>query len=249
MARGLDRNDRSVRNWLIEQMRVLTDDAASDEDALYARARALELDRKDLVVRRILVQKMRLLAARAGEAGRRRTTSCAPTTPGTRRDYQLPERVSLWHVFFASQRHGGDAPARAEQLLAELREQSARCVRRATPPGAAIPSRCRRISSAQSRAAAREGVRRGASRTRSCAAPLATWIGPLASPYGVHLVWIEDAASAVPPPTFESVRGQVLESWHEERRAERLAQLIRRARGALSAARRVGRMAGSGGGA
>src|SRR5262249_3652597 len=67
VARGLDRNDRSVRNWLIEQMRGLADDDASDEETLYAQARALELDRKDLVVRRILVQKMRLLASRTGE--------------------------------------------------------------------------------------------------------------------------------------------------------------------------------------
>src|SRR6266404_3862281 len=67
LARGLDRNDRSVRNWLVEQMRVLSDDTTDDSDRLYARARVLGLDRTDLVVRRILVQKMRLLAARTGE--------------------------------------------------------------------------------------------------------------------------------------------------------------------------------------
>ena len=67
VARGLDQNDRSVRHWLVEQMRALSDDARDDADRLYARARALGLDRSDLVVRRILVQKMRLLAARLDE--------------------------------------------------------------------------------------------------------------------------------------------------------------------------------------
>src|SRR5258705_7364178 len=67
LARGLDRNDRSVRNWLVEQMRVLSDDTREDPEHLYAHARTLGLDRTDLVVRRILVQKIRLLAARTDE--------------------------------------------------------------------------------------------------------------------------------------------------------------------------------------
>src|SRR5205823_3841908 len=67
LARDLDQHDRSARNWLVEQMRILSDDTSDDPDRLYARARALGLDRTDLVVRRILVQKMRLLAARTGE--------------------------------------------------------------------------------------------------------------------------------------------------------------------------------------
>src|SRR6185295_15181688 len=55
--RGLD-HDRSIRNWLVEQMRVM-EHAPADPNALYARAVALGLDRNDLVVRRILVHKMR----------------------------------------------------------------------------------------------------------------------------------------------------------------------------------------------
>src|SRR5215813_14973483 len=35
LARGLDRHDASVRNWLVEQMRVLSDDAGDDPDRLY----------------------------------------------------------------------------------------------------------------------------------------------------------------------------------------------------------------------
>src|SRR5262249_56330984 len=84
-------------NWLVEQMRVLTDDA-SDADRLYARARELGLDRSDLVVRRILVQKMRLLASRTGE---RRPTDAelADFYAAHREDYRPPDRVPFWHVF------------------------------------------------------------------------------------------------------------------------------------------------------
>src|SRR5207245_10447592 len=100
LARGLDRNDRSVRNWLVEQMRVLSDDTTDDSDRLYARARVLGLDRTDLVVRRILVQKMRLLAARTGE----RPPSDADLEAlyaDHRNEYRPPARVTFWHVFLA----------------------------------------------------------------------------------------------------------------------------------------------------
>src|SRR5262249_44836244 len=48
VARGLDRHDRSVHNWLVEQMRVLSEDPGADPERLYQQARALGLDRSDL---------------------------------------------------------------------------------------------------------------------------------------------------------------------------------------------------------
>jgi hypothetical protein len=220
VARGLDRNDRSVRNWLIEQMRVLSDGAGGDEDALYARAQALELDRKDLVVRRILVQKMRLLASRVGEQDVDDDVLRAFYAQH-QAEYQLPERVSLWHVFLASQRDGQGARHTGEQLLAELRlgpTEPALAVRRGDP--FPLPPHLTGQSRQQLEKMFGVGfadqVMHGAG---------GTWLGPVTSPYGVHLVWIEDRESGTPPP-FESVRGRVLESWREEHRAARLAQLI-----------------------
>jgi len=113
LARGLDRNDRSVRNWLVEQMRVLADDPTDDADRLYARARMFGLDRTDVVVRRILVQKMRLLAARTGE--RHPSDAELEAFYAEHRDeYRPPDRVTFWHVFV----HGGTD---AEALLARIR--------------------------------------------------------------------------------------------------------------------------------
>ena len=59
LARGLDRNDRSVRNWLVEQMRVLSDDTTDDAERLYARARKLGLDRTDVVVAIMTLRRLR----------------------------------------------------------------------------------------------------------------------------------------------------------------------------------------------
>jgi hypothetical protein len=221
VRRGLDRNDRSIRNWLIEQMRGLADDAASDEEALYAQARALELDRKDLVVRRILVQKMRLLASRAGEQNVR-DDELRVFYAEHQADYRQPDRVSLWHVFLGSQTHGNGARLTAGRLATELRSRPtdpAVAARRGDafpfPPHLTSQSRPQldRVFGPTLAAEIMHGQVR-------------TWIGPLASSYGVHLVWIE-AHEPGAIPSFEAVRGRVLEAWHEERRAQRVAQLVR----------------------
>jgi hypothetical protein len=217
VARGLDRNDRSVRNWLVEQMRVLSDGAAEDPDRLYERARRLGLDRTDVVVRRLLVQKMRLLAARLDE----RPPSDAELEAfyAAQRDaYRPPDRVSFWHVFLASAAPAADAAA----LLARLR-------REAVPPAAAVrhgdsfavsphvvgrsPAQVERLFGPELAAA----VARAETRT---------WIGPVRSPYGLHLVWVEAREPGAPPP-LAAVRTRVLERWQDEQRRRRLDELLR----------------------
>jgi hypothetical protein len=220
LARGLDRDDRSVRNWLVEQMRVLADDPSLGEDELYARALALGLDRKDLVVRRILVQKMRLLAERSDEA--------AVSDDALREfhrqhlvDYQLPDRIDLQHVFLRRERAGEAAHAAAQRLLVALRAAAPG----APPPPAGdafpLPPRL----SGQSRAQL-EKVFGAAVAAQAMNAAVGVWLGPLDSPSGVHLLRV-DAVHRGGPAPFDSVRGRVLERWREQTRAARLAELLR----------------------
>ena len=53
-----------------------------------------------------------------------------------------------------------------------------------------------------------------------------TWIGPVRSAYGAHLVWIEAREPSTPPP-LEDVRGRVRERWLDEQRRERVGALLR----------------------
>ncbi len=212
VARGLDRNDRSVRNWLIEQMRVLTDEPTDDAEGLYARARTLGLDRTDVVVRRILVQKMRLLAARLGERPPS-DAELAAFYAAHREEYRPPDRVSFWHLFV---HRGTDV----EALLAGVRGHAPEdAVRQgesfAVPPHviAQSPSQVEKVFGAE---VARTVER---AETRS-------WIGPVPSPYGLHLVWIEAREPGTPPP-LAAVRERVLERWQDEQRGRRLVALLR----------------------
>jgi hypothetical protein len=221
VARGLDRNDRSIRTWLIEQMEVLSEHENADPEALYARARALGLDRTDLVVRRILVQKMRLLAARTGERGPSEE-QLRSFYADHRDDYAAPPLVSLWHVFFASATHGAATFDDARARLVDLRNrerapgEAARESDSFTVPAhlvAQTPAQIEKLFGP--RFAAEIG-----------AAGAQTWIGPVASAYGAHLVWIERREPGAPPP-FEAVRERLLERWQSEQRKRRVAALMR----------------------
>jgi hypothetical protein len=220
MARGLDRHDRSVRNWLVEQMRGLGEGGSDDPDRLYAEARALGLDQTDLVVRRILVQKMRLLAARSGERSPSEDELRA-FYEARRDEYRPPARTTFWQVFVASSAPGATPAARAETLLATLRGSS-------LPPGAAarsgdafaVPPHLVAQSPAQL-----EKVFGGEFASALERAETERWTGPIASPYGSHLVWIE-ARDPGEPPQFDEVRSRVLERWYEEDRTRRVALLL-----------------------
>ena len=219
IARGLDR-DRSVRSWLVEQMRVLSDDTRAGDDALYTRAITLGLDQKDLVVRRILVQKMRLLAARAGEQ-EVSDEALRAYYERHRDDYRSPARISAWHLYLSTRR--ADA---AEALAGTLRAGAvspAAAVRRGDP----FPQPPHLVGQSHQQLAKLFGAEVA---DRILAAPERTWIGPLQSALGTHLFWIE-ARELDATASFESVRGRVLEAWRQERRAERLADLLRTLRG------------------
>jgi hypothetical protein len=214
VARGLDRNDRSIHNWLVEQMRVLSDEA--DPDRLYARALALGLDRTDLVVRRILVQKMRLLAARTDD----RPPSEAELSAfydAHRDEYRPPDRVTFWHVFLRS----AGAATTADALLARVRREDAR------PEAVAregdtfpVPPHVKAQSPAQ--------LQRLFGPTFAAAiatAETTTWTGPVPSPYGVHLVWVEAREPGAPPP-LAAVRERVVERWQDAQRTQRVRELL-----------------------
>jgi len=215
LARRLDQ-DRSVRNWLIEQMRVLEPDTTLTDEQLHDRARGLGLDRTDLVVHRMLVQKMRLLAARTGEH--------APSDDELRAfyaahaaEYRTPERVTLWQVFLS-----GASLERSGALLAELRDEGvapAEGVRRGDT--FAAPAYLRNQAPADLARRFGPGFPEAVA-----AAPVHTWTGPVATAYGMHLVWI-DARIPGEAPALDDLRGRLRERWLDEQRTRRLADTLR----------------------
>lgn len=208
LARGLDRDDRSIRGHLAEKMRFLDPSAGGDAAELAARAVALGLDRDDAFIRRLLVEKMRLLAAREGEAA-------APPDDATLAAFmaedperwQLPAHATVEHVFLRAEH-----AAEAEAILARLRA-GAEPARLGDPfPGGRL---VRDATPATLAKLLGEDIARHAT-----TAPLGAWTGPVRSPWGVHLVRVTARTEATLPAVAD-VRGRLVQAWRAEHRRAR----------------------------
>jgi len=224
LARGLDRGDPSIRWQLVEKMSFLEgmDDRMGDPGDLFARARRLGLERDDPVIRRMLIEKLRLLvkAAAARETVPDDVLRARLVRQGER--YRTPARVTLHQVFFSRALRGAGADDAARRLLASLNGP--------TPPEEAsadafpLPTLLRAKSAAQLASAFGDGLAAVA-----MTAPLGRWIGPIPSPYGLHLIRVEHVDASTDPP-FAAVRDRVLADLREERGREVLEAFTARLR-------------------
>ena len=217
VALGVDRSDAAVRGRLAKLATFVGEDAA-DEAAVAETARRLGLDRGDLVVRRHLAQMMELAAAHAGDGVAPDDAELTAWIAAHPERVRQPARVRFTHVYLARGRHGA---ADAARLLEELR-RGAVAPAAAPARGDAFPGGAT-VGPMTAEAMAR---RFGPAFAAAVAdAPVGTWIGPIASTWGAHLVWIDERLPAR-TPSLDEVRGQVV---HQ----------VLRARGAASVAARM----------
>jgi len=219
LVRGLDRDDPSIRYRLAEKMRFLSDgeDGDGDEERFYREALALHLDRDDLFVRRMLATKMRLLAERGDEDPAPDEAALQAYLDRHADGYREPERTSLWHVFVSSAR-GPACERDARARLAVLR-------RDATPPAAAASLGDPFPFGAYVRAESARELAKNFGETFAAAVarlPVGEWAGPVASPYGLHLVRVEAREAGRVSP-LAAVRTRVLAEMREDGRRARLA--------------------------
>ena len=188
-------------------------DAYVRETIFYREALAMGLDRDDTIIRRRLAQKLEFLSE-----------DLIATVPPTEEElraffaehgerYQLPALTTFSQVFVDPDLRGERTLADAEEIGARLRAQG--------PPaeGAAglgdpfmlqsyYPERSElEIAKLFGTEFAREVVK---------LAP-GQWHGPVLSGYGVHFVYVDGRAEAV-PAEFAAVRERVQQDWEDERR-------------------------------
>jgi parvulin-like peptidyl-prolyl cis-trans isomerase-like protein len=211
-ALGLDRGDPSIRLRLVQKMRSLEGAPDRSDEAMYQEALALGLD-EDVVVRRILVRKMQLLL----EDG-------PPLQEGELRAYVESHRaryvragtVTFAHVFLST-----GTPARAEALLRKLRARSFRpeeALRWSEP----FPLGWHQAARTREELASRFG---DDCAREVFALPVGQWSGPIASPYGLHLVLVEGRVPEQMPP-LDAIRSEAALALQQERSAKSLATAL-----------------------
>lgn len=203
---GLDQRDPVAQRRLLMNLRFAYPESKLDDAALLREAEALEMRQSDLVARRRLIQAMeqRLLAEAAPSEGELRDYVAAHPER-----YGAPERYSFEQVFLDARR----PPGEAQRQLAALRAGAA-------PGGDAF------LLGAQFRALTQEEIARQLGRPLAAAVAAAApgeWIGPVASPYGLHLLRLQ-AREAGAAPDFAAVRRQAAYALLAERQARQLAE-------------------------
>ena len=193
------------------------------EEVLYREALALGLDRDDLVVRRRLVQKMEMLALRDGPEISE--SDLMDHYLAHRADYTLPESVSFRHVFFSAAIRGADARTAAGDALRDVRVSG---VSGASGLGDPPPMPPEVSDWTRPMVEARFGADFAASVFG--AAP-DRWSGPVASPYGYHLVYVTRRAPAR-VPDFAEVAGRIATDLDAARRAGALDRIYDQVRDA-----------------
>ena len=215
LAMRLDREDASIQWLLAEQMSFLGNDgdAQAQRPALYEAALNIGLDHGNALVRRMLVEKMRLLIKRA--------TSALPPGDDELQDYvdrhadefRQPARVSFWHVFLSADAHGLGLEQDARTLLPQLAAAGPPPNERFNRHGESFP-----IAPHVRAQSVRELTPVFGKAFAAAVMKLESgmWQGPIASPSGAHLVWIERREAAYLPP-LETVRDRALLGLRAER--------------------------------
>jgi hypothetical protein len=221
-ALGWHATDPVVRLRLVQNLKFVSpQDANASPERLLERAYALGMDRTDVVVRRRLAERMRLAIAAA--ATRDGPTDAELTAILAREPerFARPPLVQLTQVYLSRDRRGPALAAEANALRAELAAAGV------APDAAALRGDPFLWPAAVPLSSERALAARFGPDFAAAAIGLAPerWSEPIASSYGLHLVWVHRRLAGRLPP-LDEVRSEVAARWREQREAAALAQAL-----------------------
>jgi hypothetical protein len=201
----------------------LIDDSIREE-VLYREAVAMGLDRDDTIVRRRLRQKLEFLTEETAERATPSDEELQTFLQQHLDAFRVEPRLAFRHVYLSRDRRGDAATAEAQHLLTQLTRSDAALDLTALgdpfllPPEFALVS-CSEIARLFGDAFATQLQHLEPGR----------WTGPIASAYGVHLVFIRERVDGRIPALAE-VREAVQHEWLAARRKAVHEQFYQRLR-------------------
>lgn len=179
------------------------------EEILFREALKLGLDKDDTIIRRRLAQKMDFLAEDVA--------SLREPAPGVleawynqhQDQYAPPPLATFRHLFFAMDTRGSDAQVQAQAALSGLTDKN-------SGEGDAFMFKSAYTEQSQDQVARVFGSTFAISLFKQTPG---SWVGPVESGFGWHLVWIDTLAKP-PAPPFETVAQQVKSDWLSRQRSE-----------------------------
>jgi len=181
------------------------------ERRLSREAIELNLDQDDVIVRRRLEQKLRFLTESLSDSVDPTESDLEAFFVEHQRSYDQPAEWSFRHIFFSAESRGDEAEFDATSLLVELQQESNAEWQTMGDPfvlGKAFANRS---------APELEQLFGTPFVDRLSQSDAEDWYGPLRSPFGHHLVWIEHHQPAR-AMTLEHARKQVLYDYRSVQR-------------------------------
>ncbi len=183
------------------------------EEILYREAVSMGLDQHDSIVRRRLAQKMEFLFKDLAEMAQPTEAELRGYLEDHPDRYRFPARVSFTHVYFSPDRRGERAVSDARKVLQSLE------ARGLEPLEASLLGDRFMLQTHYSRQATEDAAREfgTAFARRLFELEVGRWHGPVASAYGLHLVFVHDRIESR-LPQLEEVRAKVETDLLESRR-------------------------------
>ena len=190
-----------------QQLQGMIDEYVKEE-ILFREALKLGLDKDDTIIRRRLAQKMDFLAEDVA--------SLREPAPGVleawynqhQDQYAPPPLATFRHLFFAMDKRGSDARMQAQAALSGLTDKN-------SGEGDAFMFKNAYTEQSQDQVARVFGSTFAISLFKQTPG---SWVGPVESGFGWHLVWIDTLAKP-PAPPFETVARQLKSDWLSEQRS------------------------------
>lgn len=177
------------------------------QEVLLREAKRLGLDENDTIVRRRLVQKMEFLSANLSQMQRPDEQTLLSYFEQNRQNYQVPERRSLIHIYFSTEKRGEQASGDAALVLTELQREATSLEPTTAGDNFILQNNYPNISER------RLGQIFGRQFAQTVfTLELGQWQGPIASEYGMHLVRV-DHSSASYLPELAEVREKVIDDF------------------------------------
>lgn len=197
-----------------------------EEELLYREALALGLDDHDDIVRKRLVQKMLyLLQGFDAETASFPADEVKAYYQAHQDRYTRPARATFSHIFFSNKPNGHKAATdRADALLPILRNGN---IAPADAGQYGDRFHLHQHYAARTDALIQEHFGPDAQNAIFGDTPTGAWFGPVASPYGAHLIFISGRTQAVAPPLEEVATSVVADMQREAREQARRQGLER----------------------
>lgn len=222
---GLHEVDSVVRQRLLLNMRFLEGESEMTETELIARAIELGMDRSDTVVQRRLVDRVQAILRAGVRARELDDDTLTAHYESTEEQWREPPLLDFSHAYLSRDKRGDSTLQDAAGLLNRVRSEGLE-IDAAIAAGDPFLAGHRIRGATPNRIIARlgpafaEGV--------SDAQPN-TWLGPVESAFGQHVVWVHDRKESHVPPLGE-IRNRVYEDWVEQQSRKALKDHIERRR-------------------